>query len=292
MKVLIVGKNSYIGRSIGAWFSQKENAPVIAYVSVRDDGWKIMDMTGYDAVIFSAAIVHQNELEDWDVYERVNAQLPYAFAAKAKQSGVGHFVFLSSAAVFPTKKTLPSGMMIGSETPLEPNSMYGRSKLLGERMLQELQSDAFYVSIIRPMNVYGKGCRGNYIPLFTKIVRYLPILPKAFGDVKQGMIYVDNLSELCWLAVNAGRSGVYMAQDRNPVSAYELMDAIAAGLGLRKCSIRCTWLFRLFCRLSPVCKLFGGVAYDPELAKCALGNYQIVDFREGIRQTVGKAKHD
>lgn len=286
MNVLIVGKNSYIGQNIGDWFSRKENAPRIEYISVRDDHWKTLDLTGYDVVIFSAAIVHRKDVVDWSLYERVNATLPYEFAVKAKENGVSHFIFLSTAAVFQSDKSLPSGTIISSGTPLEPTSVYGRSKLMGEQMLQKLQCKTFCVSIIRPMNVYGHGCRGNYIPLFTKITRLLPVLPNAFGDVTQGMVYIDNLSELCWLAALSGRSGVYMAQDQEPVSAYEIMDALSSGLGLRRPSIRCTWFFRPFCRFALVRKLFGGVAYAQELALCPLGNYHVVDFREGIRRTV------
>ena len=286
MKVLIVDKESYIGSKVGEWFSSKENTPKIEYVSARDDRWKAMDMTSYDAVIFFAAIVHRKDVDDWELYKRVNADLPYEFAAKAKGSGVKHFVFLSTAAVFPSEKALPKGNVIGPDTPFGPTSMYGKSKLLGEQMLQELRSETFCVSIIRPMNVYGKGCRGNYIPLFTKITRLLPLLPKAFDDVKQGMIYIDNLSELCWLVAKSGESGAYMAQDAYPVSTYELMEAISAGIGIKKRSIRCAWLFRLFSWLPPICKLFGGVAYEQKFAQCALGDYQIVDFREGMSRTL------
>ena len=288
MKVLIVDKESYIGGNVGKWFASKNNAPEIEYVSARDDNWKAMDMTAYDVVIFFAAIVHRKDVDDWALYKRVNADLPYEFATKAKESGVKHFIFLSTAAVFPSNKSLPVGNIIDQNIQLLPTGMYGKSKLLAEQLLQQLASEDFCVSIIRPMNVYGKGCRGNYVPMFTKITRFLPFLPCAFNDVKQGMIYIDNLSELCWLVANSQKSGVYMAQDANPISTYEMMDAIAAGLGLKKRTVRCAWLFRLLGWMPPVCKLFGGVAYEQRFAECTLGNYQIVDFREGIRRTCEK----
>jgi phosphopantetheinyl transferase len=43
---------------------------------------------------------------------------------------------LSTAAVFPSEKALPKGNVIGPETPLAPASMYGKSKLMAEEMLQ------------------------------------------------------------------------------------------------------------------------------------------------------------
>ena len=288
MNILIVGSNSYIGRSIGNWFSQKEQAPQIDYVSVRNDQWKSVDLTEYDTVIFSAAIVHQKHIDDWTLYESVNAKLPYEFAAKAKDQGVRHFIFISTAAVFAASKTLPLGTVISHDTPLAPNSMYGRSKLLGEQLLRELRSKEFHVSFVRPMNVYGKNCRGNYISLLTKLTKLLPFLPEAFGNVKQGMIYIDNLAELCWLIAHSEQSGIYMAQDREPVSTYEIMDTISNGLGLQKHAIRCTWLFKFFYRFPLIQKLFGGIAYSQEISTCSLGDYCIVDFQEGMRRTVGE----
>ena len=286
MNVLIVGKNSYIGRSVGNWFSNKENAPKIEYISVRDDSWKTMDMTGYDVVIFAAAIVHRKDVDSWELYEQVNSKLPYSFAQRAKEYGVKQFVFISTAGVYQADKSLPVGDIIGDQTPLLPSSMYGKSKLLGEKLISSLEDSAFHVSIIRPMNVYGKGCSGNYIPLFVKIAKMLPVLPNAFSSVKQGMIYIDNLSELCWLAANSNVSGTYLAQDRESVSSYEIMSAITEGLHLKKYSIRCTWLFNLVRWFSPVKKLFGGVAYSREAAQCALGDYQLVGLAEGISRMV------
>lgn len=288
MNILIVGPNSYIGRCIGNWFLQKEHAPKIDYISVRNDQWKHVDLTGYDAVIFAAAIVHQKHMDDWTLYEKVNAKLPYEFAATAKAQKVRHFIFISTAAVFAASKSLPLGTVISHDTPLTPNGMYGRSKLLGEQMLLELRSKEFHVSFVRPMNVYGKNCQGNYIPLFTKLTKLLPVLPNAFGNVKQGMLYIDNLAELCWLIAHSEQSGVYMAQDEETVSAYEIMNAISNGVGVQKPAIRCSWFFRLFYWFPLVQKLFGGIAYSQEISTCPLGNYRVVDFREGMRRTVSE----
>ena len=61
MKVLIVGKNSYIAQRTGTWFEKKPVPVEVAYISVRDDNWKQADLSDFDAVIYTAAIVHRKD---------------------------------------------------------------------------------------------------------------------------------------------------------------------------------------------------------------------------------------
>ena len=284
MKVLIVGKNSYIAQRIGKWFNQKEERPEIDYISVRDDSWKTVNLAAYNSVIYTAAIVHHKDYVPEETYDRVNAEQPFEFAKLAKAQGVKQFIFLSTMGVYGQDKKLPEGNIVDENTPLKPCSFYGSSKLKGEQLLQTLDDGVFHVSIIRPANVYGKDCKGNYISGFAKIVKLFPLLPRAFEKAKQGMLYVDNLAELCWLIANSNCSGVYPAQDIEPVSSFEIMRAMADCICPKKKAIRCHWLFKLFKKIPIVNKLFGGVSYDTKYAKCSLGNYQLTDFKTAIKE--------
>ena len=64
MKLLIAGKNSYIGKNIGEFVRNQEPDSEICAISVRDDGWKQMDLSRFDAVVFAAAIVHRKDITD------------------------------------------------------------------------------------------------------------------------------------------------------------------------------------------------------------------------------------
>ena len=284
MKVLIVGKNSYIAQRTGAWFTKKPVPAEVEYISVRDDSWRQKNLTGFDAVIYTAAIVHRRDAVPEEIYDAVNAQQPFAFAQAAKAAGVKQFVFLSTMGVYGQGKKLPAGNIVDENTPLKPFPGYGSSKLKGERLLQSLQDESFHVSIIRPANVYGRGCKGGYISGFAKITAKLPVLPRAFEGSRQGMLFVDNLAELCWLAVNADCSGVYPAQDRTPVSAYDIMRAMADCVCPRKKAIRGEAALKLVQGSALVNKLFGGVSYAEDYAKCPLGDYQLVEFRDAIKE--------
>lgn len=271
MKVLIIGKNSYIGKHIGQYILNQGDQ--VAYISVRDNRWKQEDFSTFDAVVFAAAIVHCKGLADAALYDQVNTQLPREFGEKVQAQGVRKFLFLSTAAVYGAEKNLPKGCVISKDTPLEPKDLYGKSKLKAERLLMELASEKFSVSVIRPMNVYGKNCPGNYIASFQKLTCKLPFLPKAFTEVKQGMVHVEHLAKLCYLVLQTNSSGIYHAQDPEPVSSYEMMAAMAKGMNKKKKEVPCHVLVRCFSRLRLVVKLFGGVAYDQELVDCSLGSY-------------------
>ena len=282
MKILIVGKNSFIGRGVSDWIRGNEPQTQVDAISVRDDSWQGMDLSGYDAVLFAAAIVHHPEVKDWDTYERVNVQLPLRFARYAKEQGVGQFIFLSTVSVYQSRRSLPKGAWIGEDTPLAPATMYGKSKLLAENGLRALANDRFCVSIIRPTYVYGQGCRGRHVAVQAMLARRLPLLPNAFENVAMGMVYIDNLAALCAMAAKSGCSGVYHAQDAQPMSTAQILHTLAP----EKKQIRCQWLLRPFVRLSVVRRLFGGTAYTEALAKCPLGEYRLISMEEALHRTV------
>lgn len=282
MNILIAGKTSFVGQGIGRWFAGKQSQPKVDFLSVRDDCWKTKDLSGYHAVIFTAALVHRPDVTDEAEYFRLNAHLPYAFAKYAKAQGVEQFVFFSSISVYRSGRSLPKGCVISSATPTEPDTLYGKSKRKGEQLVQSLADNHFHVSIVRPTYVYGKDCRGIHIRVQHKLSRLLPILPKAFPEVKMGMVYIDNLSELCWLIVHSHCSGVYHAQDARCLSTWEALKVMAP----KKWSLPCTWLFLPISRWSPVQRLFGGSRYAPTTAECPLGDYQLVTPTEGLQNAI------
>ena len=251
---------------------------------MRDDNWKQEDFAPYDAIIYTAAIVHRKDEVPEEIYDLVNAQKPYELAQMAKAAGVHQFIFLSTMGVYGQDKKLPKGNVVNENTPLKPFPGYGSSKLKGEQLIQSLKNDQFHVSIIRPANVYGKGCKGGYISGFAKITSALPVLPRAFEESRQGMLFVDNLAELCWLAANSDCSGIYPAQDRTPVSAYDIMRAMADCICPRKKALYGQAALYLIKGNSLVNKLFGGVSYAEDYAKCSLGEYQLMEFHDAIKE--------
>ena len=226
--------------------------------------------------------------QDWELYKRVNTDMPIAIATMAKKAGVKLYVFFSTMGVYGLGKRLMSNI-VDETTPLAPKGMYGKRKLMAEEGLCELQDETFKVAFVRPPSVYGKGCRGGYITGFTSIARRLPVIPCAYENVKQSFIYIDNLSELVRLAIEEHLYGVLCPQDDKAVSANELLQVIADGIGKKLVESKVLGIFvKLFHFLPIVKKAYGGIEYSKKLSTIKDVNYIVVPFDEGMRRTVAK----
>ena len=273
-KILITGAKSYIGTSLEKWLGQYPDKYSIDTVSMRDDIWKGKDFSSYDVIFHVAGIAHIKETkENQDLYYKVNRDLAYDTAQKAKADGVEQFIFLSSMSVY--------GIEIGGidkKTKLNPNRAYGKSKMEAEELINKLQCDSFTVATLRPPMVYGKGCRGNY-PRLVSLALKTPVFPKV--DNKRSMIYIDNLSELVKQLIDNCSGGLFFPQNANYVNTSEMVKLIAEAHGKR---VWMTKLFNLLLRLlnvSTVNKVFGDLVYDMSMSEYE-SDYRVCGFGSSI----------
>lgn len=287
MNILITGKNSYVGKSIKTWLEQNESF-MVDELDLKDGRWSNYDFSIYHSVIHVAGIVHRSKEEiGWDVYYRVNTLLPTQVASIAKASGVKQFIFISTMGIYGQEKKLPYGNCIDSSTPIAPVSFYGKSKYGAEVTLNELHDEGFKVCIVRPPNIYGKECPGNYFKGFVKMTSCLPIFPMAFRESKQSLIYIDNLCEFIRLLITHTVSGTYMPQDEVQVSTVEFISCIATAINKKiRFSKALGTIVQGLYRLSIVKKVFGGVSYDAELSKINIGDYIVVPFKEAVLKSI------
>lgn len=235
-RVLVVGANSYIGKSFAQYISHK-NCEIISdeqqdcrndiiqvdLVGAANGQWRYTSFEGYDTVLHLAGIVHKKEKKkNNQLYYDVNCKLTVEVAKKAKAAGVKQFIFMSSASVYNSKETC-----ITKDTKPNPNTLYGKSKLAAEKALSKLGSDTFNIAIIRPPMVYGEGCKGNY-PRLVRLVRITPIFPEYHN--KRSMIYINNLAQFIRKLVIEGKSGIFHPQDDEYIDVVEMVRNISQKL--------------------------------------------------------------
>ena len=275
--ILITGKNSYIGTSLENWLMREPDKYKVDTVDMKDRSWKEKDFSSYDVVFHVAGIAHIKETSDnQNLYYKVNRDLAYETAQKAKQDGVEQFIFLSSMSVYGIEQGV-----IDKNTPLTPNSAYGKSKIEAEKLINKLKDDSFTVATLRPPMVYGKGCRGNY-PRLVGLALKTPIFPKV--DNKRSMIYIDNLSEFVKRLIDNRSGGLFFPQNADYVNTSEMVRIIAEVHGKR---VVMTKLFNPLLRLlnvSTVNKVFGDLVYDISMSDY-VSEYRICGFRESIKTT-------
>ncbi|WP_432354358.1 NAD-dependent epimerase/dehydratase family protein [Sporosarcina sp. A2] len=276
-KILITGKNSYVGMGLVKWLAKTPDKYSTECISLRNDSWKEKDFSGYDVVLHVAGIAHIKETkENEHLYYKVNRDLVCEVAQKAKREGVKQFIFLSSMSVY----GIESGV-IDKNSPLKPKSNYGKSKLQAEELLNPLRSNKFRIAILRPPMIYGKGCKGNYARL-GNLAQKLPLFPRV--ENKRSMIYIDNLCEFLRLNIDDTKCGLFFPQNADYVCTSEMVIMISELHGNK---LRTTKLFNFLIkliRISTVKKVFGDLVYDKQIDEYK-NKYTVYDFETSIRLT-------
>jgi UDP-glucose 4-epimerase len=114
---------------------------------------------GIDAIIhFAASLIVPDSLRDPLGYYRNNTVNSRALLETAVKSGVRHFIFSSSAAVYGNPARVP----VREDDPTVPISPYGSSKLMTEIMLRDAgAAHGLGYAVLRYFNVAGADPRGR-----------------------------------------------------------------------------------------------------------------------------------
>ena len=269
-KLLIIGKNSYIGSSFKSYV---ENGFLdiqqlqVKMTGSKNNQWQSEDLSQYDVILHAAAIVHQKETEDKrQLYIDVNKNLPVEVAKKAKAAGVKQFLFLSTMAVYGEVEGA-----ITKDTPLKPTTMYGKTKLAAERELAKLADENFKIVILRPPMVYGENCPGNYTR-FKKLAKVLPVFPDV--ENKRSMVHVDILSACILKQIMQSSEQectekvqsvtILHPQDKYPVKTTDMYVKLRRDMGKKTYTIKVFngMIEVLKGRVGTVRKLFGSCYYN------------------------------
>ena len=227
-KVLIAGQHSFIGTAVERRLAAFPDRYAATSLDMHGEDWRLFDLSPFDCVVHVAGIAHVSpEPEMRPLYESVNRDLAVACARRAREMGVKQFIYLSSAIVFGEAGPAGEARQITPETSPSPANAYGRSKLEAEHGLRALEDGRFRVAILRPMMVFGKGCKGNYNAL-SALARRAPLFPD-FPN-RRGVVYIDDLAELIRRLIDEGAGGVYHPQTFL-VSTADIARAVARAHG-------------------------------------------------------------
>jgi nucleoside-diphosphate-sugar epimerase len=226
MKILITGKNSFVGRNF-IHFSKFRD---VDEVSLFDDKTEKIDFGKYDIVIHLVAIVHQKKTIPESQYFIINRDLCLKVAELAKKAGVKQFIFLSTVKVY--GKFIAGSEPWNEKSVCLPEDAYGKSKYEAELALKKMEDDNFTIAIIRTPLVYGEYVRANMLSIM-KLVKRTHILP--FKDVhnRRNFTGAENLVSFIDRIIERRASGIFIAMDEKAISTSELVKMIAENMGKR-----------------------------------------------------------
>jgi UDP-glucose 4-epimerase len=263
------------------------NETVVEEVCVKDNGWRDMDFSSYDAVFHVAGIAHSDTkaatVATKALYYQVNTELTIEVAKKAKLQGVRQFIFMSSIIVYGDSAPFGLTKRITKDSIPSPSNFYGNSKWQAELGLETLKDDDFKIAIIRPPMIYGKDSKGNY-PRLARLAQKLPLFLDV--DNERSMLHIDNLCEFVRLVVENVDDGIFYPQNESYVKTSELVVAIAAVHGKQ---MRLTKSFNPFLKLFArrvdlVNKVFGNLSYEMALSEYK-DDYRVRDFKQSVELT-------
>lgn len=285
-KVLLVGVGGYVGGKFIEYINKHYPDWQLESVDSIERKWEKTDFHGYDAVFNVSGLAHANARQGSEQeYYAVNGQLPIDIAARAKEASVPMFIQMSSQIVYGDMSDLGTEKVITEFTvPSEP-TVYGKSKMMAERGLQELSGPDFQVAIIRSPLIYSECARDNF-PRLVSFAKKMPVFPML--ENQQSMIYIDNICELVRLIIDNNKGGIYFPQQEVYIQTSKIVKDIAEAVGNR------IWITRIFNpalrimsrvpMFSFIRKAFGNIVYDMEISNHFDGTYRVVSYEQSIER--------
>ena len=283
-RILITGKNSYVGTSVKKYLEQWPKKYMVDELDVKGDTWRSFDFSKYDVIFHVAGIAHVDvkkaDEKTKKLYYKVNCDLADEVAKAAKKADVKQFIFMSSAIVYGDSAPIGKKKVVTKDTEPAPANFYGDSKLQAEIKLNKLANSSFKVAIIRPPMIYGQGCKGNYQTL-RKIALKVRLFPRIENE--RSMLYIGNLAEFVRLIIKNEDCGIFYPQNPDYSNTSEMVKKIAEANGKK---VRLVggfgWLCKFMSHFTALTnKAFGNLSYSQQLSKYR-ESYQKYDLNESI----------
>ena len=167
-------------RNVTAYFDDIDNTKVIDQIFQKHDIEAIMH--------FAASVSVAESVTNPEKYYYNNTVKTLNLIRKAKENNVKHFIFSSTAAVYGNPKTDDP---VTEDTPLNPLSPYGSSKMFAEKILSDIafQSDLSFM-ILRYFNVAGADYLERTGPYTENPTHLITVACRvALGIIKELPVY-------------------------------------------------------------------------------------------------------
>jgi len=169
------------------------------------------DLRGYDAVVHLAALCNDplgDINPDW-TYD-INHHASVHLAEKAKQAGVGRFLYASSCSMY---GAAAGDNLLTEEAPLRPLTPYAVSKVRTEEDVTKLADNSFSPVFMRNATVYGVSPRLRADVVLNNLTAWAYTIGKvrilSDGSPWRPIVHVEDVSYAFAAALAAPREAIH-----------------------------------------------------------------------------------
>ena len=236
MNILITGCNGQLGNEMQ--LLEKTN-PQHTYFNTDVEELDITDAAAIekfvnenqiDGIVNCAAYTAVDKAEDnQDLCRLLNTDAPGYLAAAVEKHG-GWLIQVSTDYVFDGTNHTP----YTEEEPTCPNSVYGSTKLEGERAAQQACSRTMIVRTAWLYSTFGN----NFVKTMIRLGKEKPELGVIFDQIGTPT-YARDLAVALFAAINQGVvPGIYHFSNEGVISWYDFTKAIHRIAGITTCHVR------------------------------------------------------
>lgn len=239
-KVLVTGASGFVGQALCEYLLKKDfdvigcgrqNTVSISHPNFQYEVCDLTDLprlnqlvSQVNHIVHSAAIAHQGEMLDPDMYFKINTEGTKNLLALACQQKIKRFIYLSTIKVHGEGK---SNYAYQETDPPELNDPYASSKWWAEVAVRTCEDPALEWVIVRPPLVYGKGPKANLANLIKLVDLKLPLPFKTIRN-KRSFIAIDNLCDFIVTTLTHSRAPrqIFCVSDGDDQSTPDLVSAL------------------------------------------------------------------
>ena len=248
--VLITGATGWLGSLVAKLFVNKQfNVIALARkpdYSIKNIHWVKGDITENDDILnlpkslelFPDFVVHcagfahreTKSQENVDLCHLVNVIGTQNIIRYAKENGIKKFVYISSTSVYDWKSI--GNTAATEESPTTDSSVYGVSKLKGEKIVRDSNID---FTIVRLATMFGNGDVGNLYKMAMAMKKDRFIIP-GNGEINKSFIHDEAAASAVFEMTfkNAFNNEVVNLALQQPVTLNQISDTIVEYCKFRK----------------------------------------------------------
>ena len=274
--VLIVGKNSYVGKFLCDHFVAQGAS--LSAVGSSDCNFLDSDqvraffqgLRGEPLTILFLAVVNKNIRNSYSAFLD-NVQMAWNLVSNLRDVNVESLIYFSSVDVYGRSPKLP----MSETTSLDPDTWYGLSKSTSEWIVQKESNANCPTCILRLPGIFG--CSGNDRSVIGKLISSIRQEGKVYidgdGGVLRDYVFAPDLCRVVERLVARSVSGTFNVATGASASLLQILNAIREVLGID---------FEAVHLPANVERSFD-MCYDIARLSAALGEFDFSPLSAGIR---------